>query len=142
MLSPTAFALYTFGAIWLALKYRLLLRQRGFSGRVPRHLAAIATAISVGFAVVVVPYVPIGDTPWCPDVDIPPKAAVALMVAVLGPLVDEAYRIFPPALALAAAGLTTAYLARTDCVGVATIVAGMLLLNLLVYISDHRRLER
>ena len=141
MLSPTALALYTFGAIWLALKYRLLLRQRNYGGNTPRLLAAIATAMVVGFAVVVVPNVPIGETAWCPDVDVPPKVAVALMIAVLGPLADERYIFFPPLLALAAAGLTVTYLCRTACYGVGTIVAGMLLLNLLVYISDHRRLK-
>tara|TARA_B100000963_G_scaffold29206_2_gene21613 strand:- start:5108 stop:5542 length:435 start_codon:yes stop_codon:yes gene_type:complete len=131
MLSPTAIALYTVAVLWLAFKYRMLL-DRG-----QRVAGEVCTAAAVGFAVVVVPHVRIGETAWCPDVDIPTVPSIALVVAVAGPLLSA--RVFPPALAIASALFTLTYLCQTQCWGVATIVAGAGIVHAMLYIYDLRQ---
>ncbi len=131
MLSPTAVALYTAGALWLALKYRVLL-----SGRA-RVIGELCTALAVAFGVVVVPYVPIGSTAWCPDVDIPTVPSIALVVGVIGPLLNS--YVFPPVLAMVSALFTVAYLSRTECWGAATVIAGCGTVHAMLYIYDMIR---
>lgn len=134
MFSPTALAIYTFVALWLAFKYRILLQRKS------RVVGELATALSVAFAVVVVPNVTIGETAWCPDVQIPTVAAIALVISVAAPLFNSI--LFPPVLAITSAGFTVAYLCQTQCWGVATIVVGAGMVHALIYIYDITRINR
>ena len=134
MLSPTAIALYTFGGVWLALKYRVLLREP--TGKNARFIGELMTAVTVAFSVVVVPSVPIGETAWCPDVKIPVLVSVALMLAVTAPLVSPTH--FSPLLAISCAMLTAAYLGQTACWGVATVLIGVLIVHAMLYIYDQK----
>ena len=135
MLSPTAIALYTFAVIWLALKYRVLLRDPVNDHA--RFFGELITAVTVAFSVVVVPSVPIGETAWCPQVKIPTLVAVALMMAVVAPLLSPTH--FSPLLAVTSALFTAAYLGQTSCWGVATVVIGVLIVHAMLYISDQLR---
>lgn len=134
MLSPTAIALYTLAVLWLAFKYRMLL-DRG-----SRVIGELCTAVAVGFAVVVVPHVPISESAWCPEVDIPTVPSIALVVGVAGPLLNS--YVFPPALAIASTAFTVAYLCQTQCWGVATTVVGAGIVHAMLYIYDLRRLPK
>ena len=118
MTSPVVIAAYSFAALWLVFKYRMLLRGR------PRAIAGaeLLPAVLVTASVAIVPSVEIDGKAWCSEVTIGPVAMVVLLVAVAGPLFDPA-RV-SPMVAVTATLLTATYLARNECYGVSFVVAG------------------
>ncbi len=130
MVAPITVAAYTATAIWLVLKYRVLL-----SGKLPSLyvVAELLPAVAIAAAVVVVPAVPLGSSAWCPAVDVPITSAVPLVGAALMPLFDEA--LVWPGTSVCSAALTAAYMIRSECYGVSVVLIAVAIAAAMIRLS-------
>lgn len=138
MVSPVVLGFYTGTAIWLVIKYRYLINTaRGVQAFDWRVAGELANAVVIGAAITVAPNVPVfEDSAWCPQINIPPLSAAALIVAALGPLFDP--QQIHPATAVVAALITAAYLGVGSCWGLGSIVATTGVVILLVRIRQRQ----
>ncbi|MBN19830.1 MAG: hypothetical protein CL678_00985 [Bdellovibrionaceae bacterium] len=119
MVAPPVVAFYALGAMWLVVKYRILLANKS----PPLYmLAEVAPAVTVAMTVVVAPHVPIGSEPLCADLVVSPLATASLLVGVLAPLFS--HDLFWPGTSVVSAILAACYASRNGCVSIAASAAG------------------
>lgn len=119
MTSPAVLAAYTFAGLWLVLKYRMLLRGRPE----PIVLVDLTQAAATAAAIAVVPSVPISDEAWCADVSFDRVSAAVLLIGAIAPVFDE--QVVWPGVGVLSALITAMFLARAQCYGVASLLAGV-----------------
>ncbi|MBN19744.1 MAG: hypothetical protein CL678_00550 [Bdellovibrionaceae bacterium] len=138
MVSPVVLGAWTATVIWLVLKYRLLLNHIKKKQPIDwRAAGELLNAIAIGTAVAVAPYLQVLENEaWCPDIQIPPLAAVAVVVGAVGPLFDPNY--ITPATAVVASIFTTTYLALGDCWGLGSIVAAFGIIVAMIRVAEFK----
>jgi len=134
MVAPPVVAFYAVAAMWLVIKYRMLLANMS----PPLYmLAEVAPALAVATTTVVAPNVPFGAEPWCAEMHVPPLSTAALLVSVMAPLFS--HTLFWPGASVVSAILAAAYAGRAGCVSTSAATAGSAAVAILVRLHWHLR---